>query len=500
MKLNVKKILSLNKVVVFNSCLMILFFVFQANVLSQHNINDNDITNAIEKEMWLDQAVNANTINVSTADGIVTFTGTVDNILAKDRAVKIAESTKGVLAVINRIKVEPMPNRSDSDIRESVESALINDPATETFKISVNVNKGVVTLTGSVDSWTEKLLCTDVSKGVRGVKDIKNDISVNYKTTRPDLEIKNDIEGRLANDVRVDDNLIKVNVNNGDVTLTGSVGSLREKIRAKLDSWVIGVKSVNNDNLEVKWWARDEMRRKNFISRTDKEIKKAVEDAFFYDPRIFSFNIGIDVNMGTVTLTGIVNNLEAKKSAAQDAHNTMGVWRVVNLLKVRPKVIPSDDVLEKRVTNALVNNPYVDIYEITVSAAHGIVYLSGNVNTSFEKQQAEQTSETVKGVTNVINTIKYDYRWTWKPDREIKADIEDQLNWDTYIDNNNIKVTVNNGIATLNGEVYSWSGFEDAERNAYQGGAKDVINDLKVRNRFYGPYNPLYKYWDGPFY
>ena len=222
MKLNVKKILSVNKVAVFNSCLMILFFVFQANVLAQHNINDNDITNAIEKEMWLDQAVNANTINVSTADGIVTFTGTVDNILAKDRAVKIAESTKGVLAVINRIKVEPMPNRSDSDIRESVESALINDPATETFKISVNVNKGVVTLTGSVDAWTEKLLCTDVSKGVRGVKDIKNDISVNYKTTRPDLEIKNDIEGRLANDVRVDDNLIKVNVNNGDVTLTGS--------------------------------------------------------------------------------------------------------------------------------------------------------------------------------------------------------------------------------------------------------------------------------------
>jgi hypothetical protein len=68
----------------------------------------------------------------------------------------------------------------------------------------------------------------------------------------------------------------------------------------------------------------------------DPQIKQAVHDAFVYDPRVDSFNPNVDVDNRIVTLSGVVDNLKAKRAAEQDAKNTWGVWRVKNLLTTRP--------------------------------------------------------------------------------------------------------------------------------------------------------------------
>lgn len=493
--INEKIWLKLNLLLVFVVVGLSLFLSLKPVNAQDAQWTDTEITNAIETQIWLDQAVNANKINVKTESGIVTFSGTVNNVLAKDRAVKIAESTKGVLSIINKIEVDPRIERTDTELRQAVLDALLYDPATDAYEISVTAKNGVVTLTGTVESWAESQLSAAVAKGVRGVREINNDIKVVYTTDRSDFEIKQEIEGRLANDVQVDDFLIRVNVQNGDVELSGTVGSLREKNQAITDSWVAGVNSVDADNLDIEYWARDEMRRSEFITRSDNEIKSAIEKAFLYDPRVYSFDVATEVDNGTVTLTGIVDNLMAKKAAAQDARNTMGVWRVQNHIKVRPEFIPSDEQLEKDVSSALLRNPYVERYDVTVDAVNGLVYLSGDVNTSFEKYQAEKAAEKVNGVTHVYNSISFEYQWTWKPDWELKENINDQLTWDIFVNEESIDVKVEEGIATLTGEAYSWSEYTAAERNAYEGGAKDVVNNISVQYRYYGPYNPIYYWW-----
>lgn len=463
-----------------------------STALTSEAVSDSAITSAINTEYWVDSAVPANQIDVSTQEGIVTLSGSAGSILAKERAQAHAEATVGVRAVVNRINVQPAVIRTDKELIRAIEQAWTADPATEDYEVTASAKEGVVTLTGTVDSYAEKGLCATVAKGVSGVKDIENDITVDYKTARSDYEIQQEIEARLKNDVRVDDYLITVNVTEGDVTLSGSIGSLQEKRQAKADAWVAGVKSVNGEELEIRWWAREEMRRKSaYVSRTDEEIEQAVKDAFLYDPRVWSSQPNVEVSYGTVTLTGVVDNLAAKEAAEDDARSTVGVWRVVNHLKVRPE-IPSNDELESRVSAALMRDPYVERYAVSLETYNGWVYLSGKVNTSFEKNQAEDVAQRVKGVVDVVNNIDFDYEWTWKPDWEIREDVKSQFAWSPFVDGDDISVSVDNGVVTLIGTVDTWSERQDAEENAYEGGAKDVQNNLSVAYRYYGPSGPSY--------
>lgn len=331
-------------------------------------VEDIDITRAIENELWTDEAVDANIIDVQTREGVVSLTGIVNHILARERAARIAGNMVGVRAVVNQITVEPSVILPDEKLQNAIVTALRNDAATDSYEVMVDTANGEVTLTGTVDSWQERVLCATVTKGVMGVTDVKNDITVDYKINRSDSEITKEIMALLENDVRVDDYLIKVESEDGKVRLSGTVGSLAEKNRATIDAYVAGVSTVDGSALEIEWWARDKMRRKDaFVNRSNAQIKQAVEDAFLYDPRVLSFKPDIAVEDGKVTLWGVVDNLKAKMAAEEDAQNVVGVWHVKNHLKVRPVQIPSDEVLEKRVTDALLANPWINRFEIGIT-------------------------------------------------------------------------------------------------------------------------------------
>jgi osmotically-inducible protein OsmY len=88
----------------------------------------------------------------------------------------------------------------------------------------------------------------------------------------------------------------------------------------------------------------------------------------------------------------------------------------------------------------------------------------------------------------VVNNIEFEYEWTWKPDWEIREDVKDELFWSPYVDENQVNVSVENGVVTLTGNVANLSERYAAEDNAYEGGAKDVHNELTVTHRFNGPY------------
>ena len=126
----------------------VLVVVLGAGALAaQQVIEDADVTRAIEDELWVDQMVDANGIDVSTREGIVILDGRVATILAKDRAARIAESTVGVRAVVNRIEVEPGIEPDDAELARAVAQSLRDDPATAPYDLEVSAEDGVVALT-----------------------------------------------------------------------------------------------------------------------------------------------------------------------------------------------------------------------------------------------------------------------------------------------------------------------------------------------------------------
>jgi osmotically-inducible protein OsmY len=473
------------------------------------NITDENICDAVDDCIFFDKATPFDGIDVACNEGIVTLTGTADNILAKQRATRLAETVKGVRSVVNRMTVRPSKGRSSTDIMRDVERALQTDPATDSYELTVLVTAdGHVTLTGRADSWQEKKLAEKVAAGVNGVTKITNNVMVDYKLTRPDHEIKPEIEKVLEWDVLVDQELIDVSVKDGKVKLVGTVGSAAEKRRAHYDAWIAGVREVDDAELKVRDWARDKDQRTTArVVKSEKEIRDAVNDANLYDPRVKSFNVNPKVSGTEVTLTGKVDNLKAKHAAAANARNTVGVSRIVNRLKVRPRSELADEKVEQAVRNALLRDPYVDRFEITVNVVDGTAYLSGVVDSYFEKAQAEDAASRVNGVVDVSNALAvtktnwpviydpyvydwhiYDYGWydyapsyIAKTDREIKEDIEEELWWSPFVDANEVTVDVDNGEATLTGTVDSWSECRAAAENALEGGAIAVDNNLIVQ-------------------
>jgi osmotically-inducible protein OsmY len=396
----------------------VLFGIFTYPVLAVQ-IDDKDITFAIEVELLNDESVPSRLIGVETDNGIVILSGSVDNLLAKEQAAKVAETVKGVRSVVNRITVKPR-RIQDEQIRRLVQIALLSDPATDSYEVSVTLKGGFVTLAGTVGSWQEKELCGQVAKGINGVRGLQNNINVEYKTRWPDREIEATIQDRLKWDVWVDDTLIGVLVRDGRVTLSGKVASPAEKARAEADAWVSGVKSVDTSGLKFDWWMPDVMQRgRRYTFQSDAGIEKAIENAFRYDPRVKPFNAEVEVNDGVVTLTGVVDNLKAKKAAAEDAGDTVGVWRVENHLRVRPAKRPSDGEIQGNVQDALARNAVLDRHEITVSVLNGRAALYGEVDSRYEKSLAEDIASRVKGVTDVQNYLTVRSSKPQKSDWEI---------------------------------------------------------------------------------
>lgn len=469
-------------------------------------ITDDNITDVVEREFLFDSAVPRDLIDVTTVDGVVTLTGSVDNLGARERAVRIAETVKGVRSVVDRIKVMPSLFRSDDDIERDVVDALFDDPATDSYEISVDVENGHLYLGGSVDSWLERRLCANVAKGVRGIKQLTNDIKVSHSSDRPDSEILSEIEAALRWDTLVDDGLIDVQVIDGKVSLSGTVGSAAEKRQAGLDAWTGGVRSVDTSSLSVEGWARDtRLRKSKYTSVPDTSIADAVDAALMRDPRVMSFNVDTTVYAGTVTLRGVVDNLNARRAAELDARNTVGVLSVENHLKVRPVTVRSDETIESDIENALMRDPDVERFQITASVYNGTAYLSGEVDSYYEKAQADNVTSKVKGVVRVVNKLRvddsphaydpyvdewdiYGYDWydyeptySFKSDWEIERDIRNELWWSPYVDADDVQISVNDSIATLTGTVDSWRERGAAADNAYEAGATYVRNELLVQ-------------------
>jgi len=493
-------------------CLALVSSACWAAPKEQKMMTDKQIANAVDQMLLSDSEMVNHMIDVKVNDGIVTLSGTVNQLMAKERAVKIAETIRGVRGVVNTIELK-VSSRTDKEISKDVKAALLYDAATSSFNIEPSVKEGVVTLNGAVQSFREKRIAMHDTERVKGVRDVRDNISIKNTGKRTDAEIANDVKRAIAISVWLEPNFINTNVKDGVVTLTGEVGTPAQNDLAVLLAMTAGVKSVNAEGLKVEPWARARGQRKEIVTfKDDSQIKQAVLDAFVFDPRVFSFGPGVDVENGAVTLSGIVNNLKAKRAAEQDAKNTVGVWRVKNLLKIRPAKPVPDIELAQNVFSAILLDSALENYDIEVKAKNGVITLSGNVDSNYEKAQADDIASLANGAMNVKNNIKvnspsldyYDLsydpdwgytpsyywneyqpyhpnRWNYISDAETEANIKEDMFWSPWVNLDDITVKVANGVATLTGAVTGWFEYNKLTDYAYQGGASRVYNNVTVR-------------------
>jgi osmotically-inducible protein OsmY len=264
-----------------------------------------------------------------------------------------------------------------------------------------------------------------------------------------------------------------------------------QKERAASDvRWIQNVTEVEN-KLKIIWWENDEVRQ-NPPMLTDSELAKAVKDELYQDLRIIEpFEIKVEAISGHITLEGTVPTFYEKKLAGKDSRDVVGVTWVSNLLKVKSELRPDNAILSD-VKFELMIAPPLTAQIIDATVKDGVVTLTGNVDTFYEKIEAEEVAGNVKGVVDVDNEIhvKWSPRFT---DIELAKRVESRLksNWETHWVADQINVSVDKGFVTLSGDVNLWSERQEAARLAYfTDGIRGIENRLTVKGIDY-PWNEL---------
>jgi osmotically-inducible protein OsmY len=215
---------------------------------------------------------------------------------------------------------------------------------------------------------------------------------------------------------------------------------------------------------------------------SDKDIKRAVENAILWDSRIESPEISADVENGGVTLSGTVPDLASRKYAEDNAYLVPGVLLVTNNIHIRlSHKTPPDDLVQSNIRNVLFYNPSIDAARIDVIVSKGLVTLKGTVNAFWKKQKAEEIVSNIRGVQKIINELGV-VTTLQHADEDIANHIIESFTQDMYIISSNITVQVNNGTVTLTGTASSWIAKRKAEEIANNtSGVSNVDNRITVQ-------------------
>lgn len=140
--------------------------------------NDSAITTKVKSSLRKDPDVSALKVDVDVLEGVVILTGVVENQNAARRAVEVAREVPGVREVRSNLQIGKKnwgQALEDKVIGSKIKAKLINEPGIRSLNIDVDVNNGVVTLSGLVEYQYQKNRAIEIAQNTTGtIKVIDN--------------------------------------------------------------------------------------------------------------------------------------------------------------------------------------------------------------------------------------------------------------------------------------------------------------------------------------
>jgi osmotically-inducible protein OsmY len=214
---------------------------------------------------------------------------------------------------------------SDLSLQQRIVEELHFDPQVDSAHIGIVVDKGVVTLTGHVADYAQKLAAEEAVRRVKGVRAVAEQLEVrvaNHKRTADD-EIATRIADLFAWDARIPESQIRIKVRDGWAYLDGEVAwNFQRREAQDQASKLSGLVGVIN-NIKV--------REKPPVSG----IRRRIEEAFLRNAAIDAEAIDVSVDgRGAVKLEGIVHSWPERAAAENAAWSVPGVTRLESNLRI----------------------------------------------------------------------------------------------------------------------------------------------------------------------
>jgi osmotically-inducible protein OsmY len=289
-----------------------------------------DIVDSLQRDVYLTGLP----IMVSVADGIATLSGDVGDAYERLRAADKARVANNVRGVRNTITVRPWerrgvrkaaPRLDAPALQKAVQDELELDGRIPMENIRVETGPTSVTLRGIVPTLLQKRMAEQDAMHVVGVSSVTNLLEVETEW-RDDKDLLRDVQTALDSDDLLNGQDIHSRVQEGILTLSGSVTTAFPKYHAEEVALRIrGLRGLVNAILvDVS------------PQFTDEALRLKIKDRLVahWETHDVADGIEVAVNDGKATLTGAVTTLAQRAEAERVAALTEGVRSVRNELAV----------------------------------------------------------------------------------------------------------------------------------------------------------------------